>query len=71
MMPTNYSVYQPISGDWRHAGRQLRPQVTRSRLRWRDKETAEAVSLSVRTFEGHICRASCKVDVASRSEPVR
>lgn len=33
-----------------------------------NKEIAEAVSLSVRTFEGHIYRASCKVGVGSRSE---
>jgi DNA-binding NarL/FixJ family response regulator len=33
-----------------------------------NKEIAEAVSLSVRTVEGHIYRASCKAGVARRSE---
>jgi DNA-binding CsgD family transcriptional regulator len=33
-----------------------------------NREIAEAVSLSVRTVEGHIYRASCKAGVAQRSE---
>jgi DNA-binding NarL/FixJ family response regulator len=33
-----------------------------------NREIAEAVSLSARTIEGHIYRASCKVGVATRSE---
>ncbi|HKV20441.1 MAG TPA: helix-turn-helix transcriptional regulator, partial [Mycobacterium sp.] len=33
-----------------------------------NKEIAESVSLSVRTIEGHIYRASCKVGVTSRSD---
>jgi DNA-binding NarL/FixJ family response regulator len=35
-----------------------------------NREIAEAVSLSARTIEGHIYRASCKVGVATRSELV-
>jgi DNA-binding NarL/FixJ family response regulator len=33
-----------------------------------NREIAEAVSLSVRTVEGHIYRASCKAGVAQRAE---
>jgi DNA-binding NarL/FixJ family response regulator len=36
-----------------------------------NREIAEAVSLSVRTVEGHIYRASCKAGVAQRSELVK
>lgn len=32
-----------------------------------NRENGDAVCLSVRTIEGHIYRASCKVGVASRS----
>jgi DNA-binding NarL/FixJ family response regulator len=33
-----------------------------------NKEIADAVSLSVRTIEGHVYRASCKAGVVGRSE---
>jgi hypothetical protein len=37
-------------------------------LTQREREIAEAVSLSARTVEGHIYRASCKVGATRRSE---
>jgi DNA-binding NarL/FixJ family response regulator len=33
-----------------------------------NRDIAEATSLSIRTVEGHICRASSKAGASSRSE---